>query len=227
MNSKEMEARIKELESQVRVLRDLEDIRRLQRSYGFYLEHWMYEELIDCFSDSPDTELNIMVGIFKGKEGVRRYFAGEKNRNFDPEVLHQIMQLSGVVDVDSEGKTAEGRWFGYGTMALPTDKGILQNVTGGIYTSKYIKEDGKWKLLKLMWNPVYSYAPAEGWVKPEKAGKVTVEDLPPAPKPDKARAVESRYPSGYIPPFHYRHPVTGKETSEKKHNADLKKKQRK
>lgn len=222
MNTKEMEAKIKELDGKVRIFQDLEDIRRLQRSYGFYLEHWMYEELIDCFSDRPDTELNIMVGIYRGKEGVKRYFSGEKNRHFDPEVLHQVMQLSGVVDVDSDGKTAEGRWYGYGTMALPTYKGVLQNVTGGIYTSKYVKEDNKWKILKLMWNPAYGYPPAEGWVKPERTGKITVEDLPKAPQPDSPRDVESRYPSGYIPPFHYRHPVTGKETSEKKHNAALK-----
>ena len=222
MNTREIESKIEELEAKVKLFQDLEDIKRLQRCYGFYLEHWMYEELIDCFADRPDTELNIMVGIYKGKEGVRRYFSGEKTRSLDPEVLHQVMQLSGVVDVNADGKTAEGRWYGFGAMALPTSKGILQNITGGIYTSQYIKEDGKWKIWKLMWNPAYSYPPSEGWVKPQRVGKITVEDLPKAPRPDKPRAVESRYPSGYIVPFHCRHPVTGKETSEKKHNALLK-----
>jgi hypothetical protein len=56
-----MESRIKELEKQVGTLRDIEDIQRLQKSYGYYLQHWMYEEIIDLFSDSPDTVLNIMV----------------------------------------------------------------------------------------------------------------------------------------------------------------------
>ncbi len=226
MDIQAMEARIKELENKVRILDDLEAIKRLQRSYGYYIEHWMYEEIIDLFSDRPDTELNIMVGIYQGKEGVRRYFEGEKNRNTNPEVLHQIMQLSGVVDVSPDGNTAEGRWYGYGATALPTNKGILQNVTGGIYNSQYIKENGKWKIWKLTWNPAYTYPPNEGWVKPEKVGKVTVDDLPKAPRPDKPREVEPRYPSGYIAPFHYRHPVTGKETSEKKHNATLKENKR-
>jgi hypothetical protein len=38
---------------------------------------------------------------------------------------------------------------------------------------------------------------------------------------------DPRYLNGYITPFHYRHPVTGKVTSEKKLNATLVNKQKK
>ncbi len=221
MNAKETEARIKELEKKVAILQDLEEIKRLQRSYGYYLEHWMYEEVIDCFSQSPDTVLNIMVGIFLGKEGIRRYFAGEKARGADPELLHQIMQLSGVVDIAADGKTAEGRWYGFGAAALPTGKGVIQNLTAGIYNCTYIKESGKWKILKLMWNPVINASPVEGWVKAERLAAATPGGHK-SPRPDKPRDIDTRYPSGYIPPFHYRHPVTGKKTSERRHNAALK-----
>jgi hypothetical protein len=220
--NKEIEARIKELEKKVAILEDIEAIKRLQRSYGYYLEHWMYEEVIDCFSDSPDTVLNIMVGIFLGKEGVRRYFTGEKARGTDPEMLHQIMQLSGVVDIGADGQTARGRWYGFGATALPADKGVMQVLTGGIYTVEYLKEGGKWKIHQLMWNPVINAPPAVGWVKPERVAAIPPEKLPRPPRPDKPRDIDTRYPSGYIPPFHYRHPVTGKETSERKHNSDLK-----
>jgi hypothetical protein len=220
--NKDIEARVKELEKKVAILDDLEAIKRLQRSYGYYLEHWMYEEVIDCFSDSPDTVLNIMVGIFQGKEGVKRYFTGEKARSTDPEMLHQIMQLSGVVDIGADGQTAHGRWYGFGATALPAGKGIMQVLTGGIYTVEYVKEGGKWKIYKIMWNPVINAPPAVGWVRPERVAAVAPEDLPKPPRPDKPRDIDTRYPSGYIPPFHYRHPVTGKATSERKHNADLK-----
>ena len=77
MEIKDLEARIKELENKVSTMQDIEEINRLQRSYGYYLEHWMSEEVIDCFSDSPETELNIMVGTYLGKEGVQRYFRGD------------------------------------------------------------------------------------------------------------------------------------------------------
>jgi uncharacterized protein with ParB-like and HNH nuclease domain len=58
MDKKEMEEKIKELESKVAVLEDLEAIKRLQRSYGYYLEHWMFEEIIDCFADDPEEGIS-------------------------------------------------------------------------------------------------------------------------------------------------------------------------
>jgi hypothetical protein len=216
-----MEAKIRELESKVAILEDLEAIKKLQRSYGYYLEHWMYEEVIDCFADSPETALNIKVGIYLGKEGIRRYFSGEKARSMNPDVLHQIMQLSGVVDIDSDRETAEGRWYGWGVTALPTDRGVMQTWTNGIYTCKYLKEDGKWKIWKLMWNPIIMAPPGKGWVKPERVAAITPDKLPKAPPADKPRDINTLYPSGYIVPFHYRHPVSGKETSERKHNKAL------
>jgi hypothetical protein len=218
---KETKERILQLEKKVAVLEDIEAIQRLQKSYGYYLEHWMYSEIIDCFSDAPDTELNIKVGIYLGKEGIKRYFSGEKVRSDNPEVFHQVMQLSGVVDIAEDGTTAQGRWYGWGATALPVGKGVLQNFTDGIYTAQYIKENGKWKIWKLIWNPVIMAEPTIGWVKPERLSKSTAEELPPAPRPDKPRDINSNYPSGYIPPFHYPHPVTGKKTSERKHNIKL------
>ncbi len=226
MGIKEMEARIKELENQVATLKDLEAINRLQKSYGFYLEHWMQDDIIDLFSDSPDTVLNIMAGIFLGKEGVRKYFGGMNEMTQNPEFLHQIMQLSGVVDIGADGKTAKGRWYGFGSVALPRGKGVRQLFTDGIYTTEYIKEGGKWKILRLMWNPLYTAPPAEGWVKPERIAasqKVNIKTFGKAPKADKPRDIDPRYPSGYIVPFHYKHPVTGKPSTDAKRNASLKK----
>ena len=66
MNSEEMEARIETLESQVRTLQtllDIEEIKKLQRAYGYYLEHWMAKEIVDLFADDPSVELgNAVVG---------------------------------------------------------------------------------------------------------------------------------------------------------------------
>jgi len=236
MDTKAMEARIQELEKQVAAfqklekevatLKDLEAINRLQKSYGYYLEHWMYEDIIDLFADSPDTVLNIMAGIFIGKEGVRKYFSGIFRMAQNPEFLHQIMQLSGVVDIGEDGKSAKGRWYGFGSVALPRGEGVYQLFTDGIYTAEYIKEDGIWKILKLMWNPLYTAPPEKGWVKPERIAasqQVKIQTFGNAPKPDKPRDIDPRYPSGYIVPFHYKHPVTGKPSTDAKRNAALKK----
>jgi hypothetical protein len=225
MNLQEMETRLKELEKEVATLRDIEDIQRLQKSYGYYLQNWMYEEIIDLFCDGPDAMLSIMAGIFQGKEGLRRYFVSLKDMGMNPEFLHQSMQLSGIVDVKVDGNTAEGRWYAMGAIALPMGDGVRAIALNGIYTSLYIKESGKWKIKELIFDPIFMVAPEEGWVKKERIAAIgSGSKRHQSVKPDKPRDTDPRYPSGYIVPFHFKHPVTGKKTSESKRNAALKKK---
>lgn len=215
MNNKEIEAKLKTLENQVKILQDIEDIKKLQRAYGYYLEHWMADEVVDCFADGQDTVLSIWVGTYLGKEGIRRYFntywSGEE---VSPEFLHEVMQLSGIVDVEYDGKTAKGRWYGFGVIALPIGGGITQAWMGGIYQADYIKQDGKWKFKRLEFNRTLHFRPAEGWVKQERLNAVDPKKMRQPIVPDKPRAFDPGYPSGYIVPFHFKHPVTGKETSE-------------
>jgi len=49
-----------------------------------------------------------------------------------------------------------------------------------------------------------------------------ISKIPLPAKEDATREGNTYYPTGYIVPFHFRHPVSGKETSEKKRNARLK-----
>ena len=44
-----LEAQVKSLANEVRTLKDIESIRNLQKAYGYYLEHWMSQEIIDLF----------------------------------------------------------------------------------------------------------------------------------------------------------------------------------
>jgi hypothetical protein len=145
--------------------------------------------------------------------------------------MHQMMHLSDVIDISADGKTGKGRWWGFGAMALGSaEMGIMQAFACGIYENDFIKEDGIWKLWKIKWVPVYSATPATGWVKPERIAKPRpprAGDEAASPgdwwQPDKpARGIPYSYPSGYILPFHFKHPVTGKKTAEDKRNARVK-----
>lgn len=49
MTMRELEQHIKTLESEVRTLKDVREIEILQRAYGYYLEHWMDEEVIERY----------------------------------------------------------------------------------------------------------------------------------------------------------------------------------
>jgi hypothetical protein len=197
----------------LQTLLDMEEIKKLQRIYGYYLEHWMASEIIDLFSDGPDVGLEWPEGKYVGKEGVKRYF--ETMELNDPEFLHQLMQLSPVIEVDPDGKTARGRWYSFG--------GVSQSFISGTYENEYVKEEGKWKIKRIRWHLNFSARPGEGWVKPERVTAIKPNAEFQGPKPDiPDNRWELQYPSGHIFPFHFKHPVTGKKTTEEQRNASLK-----
>jgi uncharacterized coiled-coil protein SlyX len=220
---KHQESQIKTLENQVGILRDIEEIKKLQRAYGYYLEHWMAKEVIDCFADGPDVVLILYVGTFLGKEGIRRFFNTffSRGEQESPELLHQVMQLAGIVDVATGGETAEGRWYGWGANAVPMGGGITQSYMGGVYECEYVKEGGKWKIKKLQFSRTLFFPPGEGWVKPGRLVVIDHQAVGRGLEPDIQRAFEPGYPSGYILPFHYKHPVTGQATTEGIRNSSV------
>jgi hypothetical protein len=223
MTIKDLEVKISQLENQVRELKDIEEIKNLQRAYGYYLEHFMTDEVVDCFSDSPGTLLDIFVGKFKGKKGVRKFLEGnlDEEERMSPELLHMVMQLAGIVHVEPDGKTAKGRWHGWGVIAIPRGGGVEQSFIHGIYEMLYVKEGGVWKIKVCQFNRTLFFPPGEGWVKPERVAAINPKIIAPF-SPDLPRSIDPSYGTGYIVPFHFKHPVTGKATSEGKRNSSRK-----
>jgi hypothetical protein len=209
---KTLKKQVKARDRQIQTLQDIEDIKRLQCAYGYYLEHWMSDEIIDCFSNSPEVSGTFVEGTYRGPEGIRRYFG--KGRVRPPEFLHFVMQVSPVITVDKGGKTAHGRWYGYGTIFSRFTTPLDPTYMMVIYEMDYIKEDGVWKILKLRLNMHYAYTSGRN-PPPADAPRLKLT-------PDVWAEYETGYPSGYIYPFHFKHPVTGKATSEAERNAALK-----
>src|SRR4030042_69715 len=149
MNAKEMETRLKALEKKVGILDDINEVKRLQRVYSYYVMHMMRDEIADCFADRPDVSLHWLEGTWKGKEGVNRYFGvGTDRPEPPPGFLHQVMPIAGVVDVDPDGKHAKGRWYSFGGGAVPNEKTgkTSPSLVGGRYEIQYIKQKGVWKV---------------------------------------------------------------------------------
>jgi hypothetical protein len=218
-NVEDLQAQINSLKNEVRTLRDIEAIQRVQKAYGYYLEHFMSQEIIDLFSDGPNVSLTLSAGTYAGKAGVKKFFSHITPTH---EFLHQVIQSADVINVDLSGNKAQGRWYCWGAVALPVENAVRESFFSGIYSCDYIKEDGIWKLEKLRFDEFYSATPKEGWVSPERLSK-HVPIVNSSCIPDIARTIQTRYPSGYIVPFHFTHPVTGKVTTENLKNASLKK----
>jgi hypothetical protein len=181
----------------------------------------MGQEIIDCFSTSDDVYLEWLEGHYNGQAGLHRYF-GKMRDGFSHELLHQVIQVSGIVTVAPDGLKAQGRWYAFGGLALPTGDKVMEIWPSSIYEMEYIKEDGIWKILGIKWNLNYWLPGSTGLVAQER--RLTGGALPPGSMkitPDVFYDNDPRYPSGYIFPFHFVHPVTGKVTSEAKRNATI------
>jgi hypothetical protein len=214
MNLETLEGKVNMLEARLQKTEDIEAIKKLQRAYGYYLEHWQVEEIVALFSHNPDVSVEINdSGLYKGWEAMKNSFRFEDHytayngqHTAPPEFLHILMPISGIVDLDPDGKTAKGRWYGFGLIAQNRGGKLRAIISSGIWENEYTKEDGVWKILKLFWSNIFSSPLDEGWVKTPYLGNPPHKNAPP-PERNKNFAP---YPSGYIFPYHYKNPVTGK-----------------
>lgn len=232
---KKLERLVEEQQKTIREMEDREAIRRLQYAYNYYVEHMLGEDVIDCFADDPKTTLNWLEGQYVGKEGVRRYFAKAARGENPPGFMHQLMPTAGLITLNPDGKTAQGRWFVFGGVYVPNEQGKVEGgaLVSGIYEITYIKEKDIWKILRIDWFIPYSARISE-FGQPEGIGTMIIKA---AEKPRDEKSGEEpafpvadipidkndlRYVSGYILPHHFPHPVTGKPSTEARHNARLK-----
>lgn len=217
------EARIEALEKEIESLKkkatradDYVAICNLQCAYGFYLEHWMSEEIMSCFAlDNPNVSATLVEGTYKGPQGVRRYFG--KVKKLGPENMHQVMQINPVVTFSDDGNMAYGRWYGYGNILNRNSDPLDPMLMMAIYEMEYIKENGVWKILTLrLWMP---FAYNRGTISQTPPQMSNTNDM--GLNPDEWAPYNTMYPSGYIAPFSFKHPVTGKPSREEEYNSDL------
>ena len=64
------------LESRLQKLEDIESVKKLQRCYCYYLEHWQSEEILNLFSHSDEVSVELNeTGLYKGWEQVKKSFS--------------------------------------------------------------------------------------------------------------------------------------------------------
>lgn len=229
-----LKAEVSELklqEREIQRLKDIEEIKRLTSAYAFYLEHVMYDELADMWCDGPEAELEwIGSGTYRGKDTIRKLWSSLPGAAGlgTPILLHIGMRLNPVIDVAPDGLTAQGRWntLGLGLLPMGETKKVSHIAGIGIDENDYVKENGVWKF-KIMrhgemagWDAAVLGPPDLFATMEDLMADQHAQDYPWSEKfgPD---APACEYPGGYILPFHYKHPVTGKETSEATRNAAM------
>jgi SnoaL-like domain len=207
-STSDLAAQVKKLQEQVAALQqkadraqDYIDIANLETIYGYYVDKAQWDQVADLFAKDGTLEIGLR-GVWVGQDRVRAYL--HKLPDLKYGTLFNHMQLQPVINVAPDGLTAKGRWRAI------MQVGILNRSAQwgeGTYENEYVKEDGVWKISKLHFYMTYYVDYYKGW---DKGGDPPPGPIPGFPPDWPPTETYGLYPNVYIPPYHYKNPVTGK-----------------
>jgi hypothetical protein len=207
----ELEAAVATAKQEIQRLEDIDELENLASIYGHYVDKSRHDDVADLFA--PDSVVEILGrGVFIGEPRVREYM-----RNLSPGVvgprdgaLFNHMHLQPVIDVAADGKTAYTRsrlFVMFGLTNAENPERANAQFGDGIYENVAVKEDGIWKFKYLHGYQTFYTNYEDGWAKKASAIFAPYDRLP----PDRPQSVPySPYPAAFVPPFHYRNPVSGR-----------------
>ena len=192
-------ARLAALDQRITRLEDANQIERVQRAYGYFVDKGQWTQLSELFTDDATLEIGGR-GIFVSKKRVLQYM----QEAFGPDGpaegrIINHMQYQPITDIDPDGLHGKMRIRAF----------VMSNGGWGIplYENEYRKENGVWKI-SVLHAPFTMYTSWDGWAKFATPNTRPDSFLPPPDLPPSV--VYLTYPSYYIVPYHYPNPVTGK-----------------
>ncbi len=200
--------RLAELEAEVATLRaradratDYIDILNLQSIYGYYVDKSQWDQAADLFADNATLEIAGR-GLFKGQDRIREYLHELGPLEYGK--LFNHTQLQPVVHVADDGTSARARWRSF---MMVGHLGKEARWGDAVYENEYVKEDGTWKISKLHSYITFYVEYDRGWNKGAVELPKHLETL----EPDEEATVKyGAFPEVFIPPYHYKNPVSGK-----------------
>jgi hypothetical protein len=208
-----VQSRLTAYRERVTRLEDQDAVENLTATFGFYFDKGLWNDAADLFAHNGSFEYG-QSGIYIGQDHIRRALLLFGPKGLAQGHLNNHMMLQAIIIVASDGKTATGRWQGPVQLGEPGQDGVWGV---GVYENEYVKEGGVWKLAKFHFYPAAFTEYDKGWAKsllPMKGPSALFA-------PDKPPTVVYRtMPGNYIPPFSYKHPVTGKPLTDLPEAAD-------
>jgi len=130
------EINLNEIERRVRVLEDIEDIRKLKSRYWRCVDRKLWDEIVECFSE--DMVLSVLSRSIEGRNACVKFLKDTLSQTVS---VHQGHQSE--IEIMSES-TARATWM-LTDLLLDMQPGV--NFTGfGYYEDEYAREDGGWKI---------------------------------------------------------------------------------
>lgn len=192
------------LQAETQRVKDAHDIKRLQRSFGYYFEEGLIDELVDLFAEDATLEY-ARDGQYHGKARIRDYLLALNGgqQGLREGQLNESLQLMPVITLADDGLSAKARWR---TIMLLGQHGGDALWGEGPYENEYVKEDGVWKISRLQWFQTILVPYEGGWGRHADVNQgIWVSDTLP---PDAPPTYDfGSWPTTFLPPFSFSNPV--------------------
>ena len=196
-----LKTQVAELRKQVQNSQDYIAISDLQDAYGYYVDKCLWDEVADLFAKDGTLEIGLR-GVWVGQDRVRAYLHRLPDLKYG--TLFNHVQLQPKIDIAPDGMTAKARWRAFEQFGMLHRSAQWAE---GTYENEYAKEDGVWKIKKLHYYMTYYVDYYKGWDQGGNPPPGPIEGFP----PDQPTTIPYKlYPDVFVPPYHYKNPVTGK-----------------
>jgi hypothetical protein len=190
------------LQQRATALRDINDIKRLQRAYGYYVDAGLWDQAAGLFSRNATLEIGLD-GVYRGPHRVRQYLqtVGGGHTGLAPGQVNQNLQLMPVINLAPDGLSAKGTWRAVILTGQP-GKGAWWGE--GPYENEYVKEGGVWKISALHWYQTLMTPFSQGgWARnPDvNGGHYAPASMSPDAPPTEQYKV---WPGAHVPHFHFK-----------------------
>lgn len=151
---------VTDLERRAASLKSANEIERFHNIFLYQQDNRLFDYQVDLFSELPGSESVFFNGVFSGRNGQRRLWAGRFGgaiRGVNMPVFGYLIDNhggQGIIDIAPDGQSAVSRFrtsrdpgLVYQGMGVGGDSsiGIYQSK---VYRAQYVKEDGVWKFYK-------------------------------------------------------------------------------
>jgi len=197
--------RLTEADRRIERLLDESAISNLQHSYGYYVDHKRWDDVAELFADDATFELGLQ-GVYRGPASIRRALEQFGPQGLAAGELNDHMQLETIVTIAPNGDAASARGIDFALIASGTDEDDSGEWREAVFENTYVKENGTWKIASMHLYPRFATDYALGWARDARPAPAMNERFPADEPPTIMHGV---YPDFFIPPFHFRNPVTG------------------
>jgi hypothetical protein len=195
-------ARLSVLEHEAEQLTAENAVLNLQNAYGYYADRKLWDDVADLFAADATLEIG-QSGVYVGSASIRRGLEQFGAPALGAGEVNDYILMQPYVTVAGDGASAKARGVYLG---MTGQVGVGAQWREGIYENEYVRDGAAWKIKTLHLYPRLVTDYDKGWAADAQPVNRASETHPPDRPP--TSAYES-YPKFMIPPFHFRHPVTG------------------